>query len=68
MIGQRFGVLCRGVGGNPVRDIVVVTAVAVMVRGAVILIAGGNGLRVEVRTKVVSRKPKSGVGVAEQCG
>jgi hypothetical protein len=73
VVGQRLGVLCRrrwrGVGSNYVRDIVVVTAraVAMMVLAVVVLRGDGSELRVKVRTKVVSREPKSGVCLAEQC-
>ena len=34
----------------------------------ILVVAGGNWLRVEVRTKVVAGEPKSGVCVPEHCG
>lgn len=42
----------------------VVMAVSV---ATIMVVAGGNGLRVEVRTQIVSGEPKVGVCVAEQC-
>lgn len=44
-----------------------VVVVAVIV-APITVVASGDGLRVKVRTKVVSGERKAGVCVAEQCG
>lgn len=69
MVGLRLGIgrgrcLCRW-------DFIVAMKIAGFVMVAVVVatntvVAGGNWLRVEVRTKVVSGEPKVGVYVAEQ--
>lgn len=53
----------------PARTAVVVVGVVVAVWVAgIVVAAGGNGLRVEVRPQIVAGEPKVGVCVAEQCG
>ncbi|CAN5458197.1 hypothetical protein BH11PLA2_BH11PLA2_29020 [soil metagenome] len=44
------------------------TVVVAAMMAAILILAGGDGLRVEVRTQVMSWEPLFGVCVAEECG
>ncbi len=71
VVGQRLGRLRRrrygSIGSNVVHDIVVVTAVAVMVVTVVVVVmmTGGDGIRVDMRSEVVSGGLATAVRVAE---